>query len=115
RRESPVVRWLGARYEGVLTRATRSTRPVFLTIVVLAVAGTAVVPQLRQSPVPLFKETDFLVQLDGPPGTSLPEMDRITEQMTNELRAVSGVRRAGGHGGRALLSDPASSPHAAAL
>ncbi|HEV8626141.1 MAG TPA: efflux RND transporter permease subunit, partial [Acidimicrobiia bacterium] len=115
RRESPVVRWLGARYEGLLTRVTRTARPAFLTVVVLAVAGPVVVPQLRQSPVPLFKETDFLVQLDGPPGTSLPEMDRITEKMTNELRAIPGVRRVGGHVGRAITSDKVSSPNVAVL
>ena len=115
RRESPVVRWLGARYEVVLTRATRSARPAFLTVAVLAVAGVVVVPQLQQSPVPLFKETDFLVQLDGPPGTSLPEMDRITEKVTTELRAIPGVRGVGGHVGRAITSDKVSSPNVAVL
>lgn len=115
RRESPVVRWLGSRYEGALTRATRSAKPAFLTVVALAVAGAVVVPQLQQSPVPLFKETDFLVQLDGPPGTSLPEMDRITEKMTTELRAIPGVRGVGGHVGRAITSDKVSSPNVAVL
>jgi CzcA family heavy metal efflux pump len=115
RRESPVVRWLGTRYERLLTRLTRSARPALLTVVVLAVAGVVVVPQLRESPVPLFKETDFLVQLDGPPGTSLPEMDRITTKMTAELRAVPGVRRVGGHVGRAITSDKVSSPNVAML
>jgi CzcA family heavy metal efflux pump len=115
RRESPVIRWLGGRYERVLSRATRSAKPALLAVVALAVAGAAIVPQLRQSPVPLFKETDFLVALDGPPGTSLPEMDRITEAMTNELRAIPGVRRVGGHVGRAITSDKVSSPNAAVL
>lgn len=63
-------------------------KPALLIVAVLAVAGVVVVPQLRQSPVPLFKETDFLLQLDGPPGTPLPEMDRITGKMTGELRAI---------------------------
>ena len=115
RRESPIVRWIGVRYERVLTRATRSARPAVLTVVLLAVAGVVVVPQLRQSPVPLFKETDFLVHLDGPPGTSLPEMDRITGKMTNELRAIPGVSHVGGHVGRAITSDKVSSPNAAVL
>jgi len=115
RRESPIVRWLGGRYERILTRATRSAKPVLLTVTALAVVGAAVVPQLRQSPVPLFKETDFLVALDGPPGTSLPEMDRITGKMTDELRAIPGVRHVGGHVGRAITSDKVSSPNAAVL
>ncbi len=115
RRESPVVRRLGARYESLLARTTRSAKPAFLVVAALAVAGVVVVPQLQQSPVPLFKETDFLVQLDGPPGTSLPEMDRITEKMTNELRAIAGVRGVGGHVGRAITSDKVSSPNVAVL
>jgi Cu/Ag efflux pump CusA len=86
-----------------------------LTVLVLALAGAVVLPQLRQSPVPLFKETDFLVQLEGPPGTSLPEMDRITGQMSSELRAIPGVRRVGGQVGRAITSDAVSSPNAAVL
>jgi Cu/Ag efflux pump CusA len=116
RRESSVVRRLGAGYEKLLTRtATRSAKPALATVALLALAGVVVVPQLRQSPVPLFKETDFLVQLDGPPGTSLPEMDRITEKMTDELRAIPGVRRVGGHVGRAITSDKVSSPNVAVL
>src|SRR5581483_12148037 len=115
RRESPIVRRLAGGYERVLTRATRSARPAFLTIVILAVAGVVVVPQLQQSPVPLFKETDFLVQLDGPPGTSLPEMDRLTQSMSGELAAIPGVRRVGGHVGRAITSDRVSSPNSAVL
>jgi Cu/Ag efflux pump CusA len=115
RRESPVVRWLGARYERGLTGAIRSPGPAFLAVVLLAVAGAVVVPQLRPSPVPLFKETDFLVQLDGPPGTSLPEMNRITRQMSSELGAIPGVRRVGGHVGRAITSDRVASPNAAVL
>ena len=115
RRESPIVRWLGARYERLLTRATRSAKPAFLTVVVLAVAGAVVVPQLRQSPVPLFKETDFLVQLDAQPGTSLPEMDRITQRMTAELQGIPGVRKVGGHVGRAITSDKVSGSNAAVL
>src|SRR5204863_8821760 len=48
-------------------------------------------------------------------GTSLPEMDRITGKMTEELRAIPGVRHVGGHVGRAITSDKVSSPNAAVL
>jgi len=115
RRESPVIRWLGTRYQSLLGRLTRTARPAFAAVVLLAVAGAVVVPQLHQSPVPLFKETDFLVQLDGPPGTSLPEMDRLTQSMSGELAAIPGVRRVGGHVGRAITSDRVSSPNSAVL
>ena len=115
RRESPVIRWLGTRYQALLGRLTRTAKPAFAAVVLLAVVGAVVVPQLQQSPVPLFKETDFLVQLDGPPGTSLPEMDRLTQSMSGELAAIPGVRRVGGHVGRAITSDRVSSPNTAVL
>src|SRR5439155_13974594 len=60
RKESPVIRWLGTRYQALLGRLTRTPKPAFLAVLLLAVVGAVVVPQLRQSPVPLFKETDFL-------------------------------------------------------
>ena len=67
--------------------------------------GLIAVPFLRRSFTPEFRDTDLLVRLSGSPGTSLPEMDRITALMSNEIRTVPGVLNVGGHAGRALLSD----------
>ena len=39
------------------------------------------------------------------PGTSWPEMDRITIQASKELRAIPGVRNFGAHIGQALIMD----------
>jgi CzcA family heavy metal efflux pump len=115
RRESPFLRWVGQRYNRLLLRGTRSFRPAYLTVAALAVVGVLVVPHLSQSPIPTFKETDFRIDLDGAPGTSLPEMDRITERMSTELRTIPGVRDVGGQVGRAVTSDRISSPNSAAL
>jgi CzcA family heavy metal efflux pump len=114
-RESPVIRWLKPRYSRLLSRATQTSRPALLTFAVLAVIGVIVVPQLRQSTLPTFKETDFLIDLEAPPGTSLPEMDRITTQASRELRALPGVRNVGGHVGRAITGDQVSNPNASEL
>jgi CzcA family heavy metal efflux pump len=115
RRESPVMGWLGRHYHRLLSRALRTPRPAFLALAVIALAGLVVVPQLRQSPVPTFKETDFLVELDGPAGTSLTEMDRITASASQELKAIPGVRNVGGNVGRAVTSDRVVSPNSAVL
>src|SRR5262249_21739732 len=42
---------------------------------------------------------------DGPPGTSLPEMNRITARASHELSSIPGVRSVGGHVGRAVTGD----------
>jgi Cu/Ag efflux pump CusA len=114
-RDSAVTRWLKPRYGRLLTRATKTSVPAVLTFATLAVIGVVVVPQLRQSTLPTFKETDFLVDLEAPPGTSLPEMDRITQQAARELRTVKGVRNVGAHVGRAITGDRVSNPNASEL
>ena len=55
--------------------------------------------------IPSFKDRDLLVHLDGPPGTSRPEMSRIVARASRELRAVPGVDDVGGHVGRAVTGD----------
>jgi CzcA family heavy metal efflux pump len=104
-RESPIVRWLRPRYERGLERVVGSIRPALVLVGVLLVIGLVAVPLLAPSLTPELKDTDLVVRLSGSPGTSLPEMDRITARMSNEIRTIAGVLNVGGHAGRALLSD----------
>ncbi len=115
RRESPVMKALGRGHHRLLSRALRTPRGAFVALAVMAVAGLVAVPQLKQSPVPTFKETDFVVELNGPGGTSLPEMQRITGQVSRELQSIPGVRRVGGHVGRAIQSDRVVNPDSSEL
>jgi CzcA family heavy metal efflux pump len=105
KRESPIIRVLHGAYENVLTRIVRTPRPAFMTVSVIAVAGVAVVPQLGQELLPSFKERDFLMHWLTKPGTSWPEMNRITIQGSKELREIPGVRNFGAHIGQALIMD----------
>jgi Cu/Ag efflux pump CusA len=68
-------------------------------------AGVVVWPMLGQSLLPDFKERDFLMHWLTKPGTSWPEMNRITMQASPELRAIPGVRNFGAHIGQALIMD----------
>jgi Cu/Ag efflux pump CusA len=73
---------------------------------VLTVAALAIVPQIgRGSLLPELQDRNLLLQLRTVPGTSLPEMDRITAAASRDLRAVPGVRTVGAHVGRAVSSD----------
>src|SRR4029453_15114304 len=56
-----------------------------------------------------------LVRWNGPPGASLPEMNRITARAGRELRSVSGVREVGAHLGRAISGDQVVGANAAEL
>ena len=105
RRESPLVRWLQHRYEVLLARIIRTPRPAYVTVAVIVLAGAVVYPWLGQSLLPSFKERDFLMHWVTTPGTSHPEMVRITQKACKELMSIPGVRNCGAHVGRAITGD----------
>src|SRR5256884_110616 len=55
--------------------------------------------------LPSFKERDFLMHWVTTPGTSHPEMVRITQKACRELMSIPGVRNCGAHVGRAITGD----------
>lgn len=104
-RESPLVRRLQRGYEALLSRIVKTPVPGYLTVGVIALAGVVVWPLLGHSLLPSFKERDFLMHWLTKPGTSWPEMQRITIQASKELRQIPGVRNFGAHIGQALIMD----------
>ena len=71
----------------------------------LTVIGLAMLPFLSRAPMPAFKELSMLINLKAVPGTSQPEMSRISGRMGDELRKVDGIRNVGAHIGRAVMGD----------
>ncbi|MGH3137631.1 MAG: efflux RND transporter permease subunit [Gaiellaceae bacterium] len=102
---SPVVGWLQRGYESTLARIIHRPRWAYVAAGAFVVAACAAVPFLSTSLLPTFKEEQLLLRWDAPPGTSLPEMNRITALASRELRSVSGVEDVGAHVGRAIGSD----------
>jgi Cu/Ag efflux pump CusA len=92
-------------YSAILSRIIPTPRPAYFTVGVMVVAGLVVWPRLGQSLLPDFKERDFLMHWVTTPGTSHPEMYRITVQASKELRSIPGVRNFGAHIGRAVAGD----------
>ncbi len=106
RRESPLARWLQRGHTAALTRIVARPWLGLALVGVIALAGLAVLPQLGGRPMlPPLQDRNLLIQWQGAPGMSQPEMDRITERATRELRSIPGVRDAGAHVGRAITSD----------
>lgn len=104
-RASPILPWLHRGYDRILSWIMQVPRVAYATIAVLIISGVAVVPSLGQELLPEFKERDFLMHWLLPPGSSRPEMVRITQQASKELRQIPGVRNFGAHIGRALAAD----------
>lgn len=84
-------------------------------LVVVGAAGIFVGSRAGRSLLPSFKDRDVLVAWQGAPGTSLPEMDRITGLAAAELRTLPGVRNVGTHVGRAILGDQAVGSETASM
>jgi Cu/Ag efflux pump CusA len=106
-RESPAVRWLRPRYGRAVTRFAVAPRIAFISVGALLVLGIAATPLFDRgaSLIPEFKDRDVLVHWNSAPGTSLPEMNRITRRAASELRSLPGVETVGAHVGRAILGD----------
>jgi CzcA family heavy metal efflux pump len=103
--EPPLVRWLGAKYQPFMRRTLQLPRRVFVGAAVLLLAGAVVAPLLGHSLLPPLQERDMLVNWSTPPGTSHAETQRITTRVSNELRALPGIRNVGAHVGRAVTGD----------
>ncbi|WP_299429938.1 efflux RND transporter permease subunit, partial [uncultured Meiothermus sp.] len=104
-RASPLLLWLQRGYERLLSGIIRTPRWAYATVAITGLIGLLVFPLLGQELLPKFKEHDFLMHWLTKPGTSHPEMYRITVQASKELRAIPGVRNFGAHIGRAVAAD----------
>src|SRR5207253_9962210 len=105
RRTSPLVGWLQRGYERRLARIIQRPRLMLAAVGVLTVIGLAIVPFLNQSLLPSFKERNLLIHLNAAPGTSQPEMSRISGRVSRELQSIPGIRDVGTHVGRAIQGD----------
>jgi CzcA family heavy metal efflux pump len=115
-RTSPLARWLERGHTAALTRLLARPRVAFAGAALLALAGLAVLPLLGGRPMlPPLQDRDLLIKWQGTPGMSQPEMDRITERATRELRSTAGVRDVGALVGRAITSDQAVNVNSAQL
>ncbi len=105
RRESPLVYHLQHRYDLVLARIVGRPRWALGIWGALVALGLAVLPLTGNAMLPSLQDRDLLTHWEGAPGTSLPEMNRVTGLAVQELQAIPGVRNVGAHVGRAITSD----------
>ena len=104
-RPSPIIPWLHRLYDRVLGRSLRTPAISYGAAGAIVLAGLAVVPLLGQELLPSFKERDFLMHWILKPGSSQPEMWRITAESCRELMTIPGVRNCGSHIGQAANAD----------
>jgi CzcA family heavy metal efflux pump len=106
RRVNPLVALTHKLYDRRAGLFLRRRSPAYIAVGVLIAAAFALIPQLGgKSLVPTVQDRNLLIHWQAAPGTSLPEMTRITTAATQDLRAVPGVRDVGAHIGRAIAAD----------
>jgi Cu/Ag efflux pump CusA len=105
--QSAVVGHLQRGYGSLLSRIVENPRPAFAAAGLAALAGLAIVIAIERRPsiIPTFKERDLLVEIETAPGSSLPAMNELLANLSQELQSIPGVRSVAGHAGRAVLSD----------
>ncbi len=104
-RQSPIIPWLHRLYDRILGRTLRTPSLAYGTVSMIVMAGLVVTPFLGQELLPSFKERDFLMHWILKPGSSRPEMWRITAEACRELLTIPGVRNCGSHIGQAVSAD----------
>jgi CzcA family heavy metal efflux pump len=114
--ESPVIAYFQQSYHGTLARRVNGAGLAHVVIAVLIVAGILASPYLkRDQMLPAFREPYLTIKIEGAPGTSHLEMNRVMTQLGSEVRSVSGVKNVGAHVGRAEFGDQAVNVNAAEL
>ena len=104
-RTGPLDHWV-ERAVGGLSSVIKKPGWVGIVAGLFAVAGVLVATLAPSGPaLPTLQDRNVLVRLQGAPGMSLTEMNRITSIVAAEMRTAPGVESAGGHVGRAITAD----------
>ncbi|CAM2962500.1 efflux RND transporter permease subunit [Rariglobus hedericola] len=102
--------WLVSRLKRIL-RATSLRAglayplPVLAVVIIGMVAAFLLYPKMSKDFLPAFKEETALIAVTAAPGTSLEEMNRISDVIEMQILAVPEVRKVGRRLGRAERGD----------
>jgi Cu/Ag efflux pump CusA len=105
-RAGPLDRWIRSGADRLALPALGKPGFVGLAAGVLAVGAILVAWLAPSGPVlSTLQDRNVLVRVQGAPGTSLTEMNRVTSAVAAEMRTAPGIESAGAHVGRAITSD----------
>ena len=92
------------RYRAVLSGLVGRPLPAYAAATAMTVIVLLCLPFLGTSPLPEFAERNLVMHWTTAPGTSLPEMRRITNRVITDLKKIPGVEKVNATLGRAIKS-----------
>jgi CzcA family heavy metal efflux pump len=105
-KDGPITRVMKWLLENTLLRFGLSQPYVMLVLVLLIVVGAfSLYPRMNKDFLPKFREETALVAATTAPGTSLDEMNRISDVLEQQILSVPEVRQVGRRLGRAERGD----------
>ena len=111
RGDAPLSRLLRRGYEAILPYIIGKPYAALGFIAATFILSGAAATRFGSEFLPEFQETDFLMHFITKPGTSVEEMNRMTELASDDLRAIPGVLNFGSHIGRAEVADEVYGPN----
>lgn len=105
-KDGPITRVMKWLLENTLLRFGLSQPYVLMVLVLLIVVGAfSLYPKMNKDFLPKFREETALVAATTAPGTSLDEMNRISDVLEQQILSVPEVRQVGRRLGRAERGD----------
>jgi len=105
-KDGPFVRFMKWTLENTLLKLGLSQPYLLLGIVGLMLVGAAMLyPQMGKDFLPAFREETVLVSTTSAPGTSLDEMNKISDVIEEQLLTIPEVHKVGRRLGRAERGD----------
>jgi CzcA family heavy metal efflux pump len=113
--EPPLVEWLKARYERLLSGVEKYPNAVMATVGILVFAAVLIIPFLGGEFLPSLREGHLIVHMTAVPGTSLDESMRLGDSVTESLQKIPQVREVSQRAGRAEMSDDYAGTHSSEI
>ncbi len=89
-------------YRAALSKIVGHSSSGFVAAAAITAAAILCTPFIGRSLLPEFGERSLVMHWTTPPGTSLPEMQRVTNLVTTDLKAIPGVDKVTATLGRAI-------------
>ncbi|MBK8309282.1 MAG: efflux RND transporter permease subunit [Gammaproteobacteria bacterium] len=107
--------WLKHQHRRMLGAILAHPRQALLSVILAGIASSAIFATFGAELLPAFRERHYVLQLSGPPGTSLAAMQRVGASLIDSLLHIEGIASAEQQTGRAEQGEDTWPPNRSEL